>query len=367
MSPHTMDRWVRRRRRPGFAQSSLARLPDELLLHTLRLVPQRTRVAVQGFRRDGSGAATLCTRGGVEAACRRLRQLALSLPSTARINLNQFGHTAAAPEAQLRRLLPHLQARKITALRLRSGWGVPTTPMTALLANAVFPGLRSLDLESDCCLRFTSSLALCTRLESFTLRFEEFNAAHLSKDDAELLVCQLCRLPGRLQCLQFVFDEDEDEKFRAGYAQKAMASVERLLQLVSAHVPHALLGLSLGTFFPPAPSSVLWSLPHLRRLSINADSAGKQARFAEHLASPTGTTGLDIRATRAAPSWPGLEALPRLRCLQSCHSLPREAWLCPHLTALRCLDINEATSGSSLGAPSVVACTGLRRLQFDGC
>ncbi|KAL4422359.1 hypothetical protein ABPG75_008556 [Micractinium tetrahymenae] len=364
-----MDRWVRRRRRPGFAQSLLGRLPDELLLHTLRLVPQRRRVALLGLKlweEDEEGAVTLTTRGGTEGACRRLRQLALSVPCTAAIHVEKLGYPSAKAEAQLRRLLPHLQARTITDLRLHAGTEVPPTAVPALLAHTLFPGLRRLDLTPDPALCFTGFLALCSRLEALTLRLDEFIEPDLSLQDADLLACQLCGLPAPLSRMHISIDA------HGRFANQADGSAprERLLQLVAAHVPHASLGLSLSSWLPPSGSGLPWSLPRMQRLSIWLHTAERQEQFTVHLTSLTGVTQLELRAGTAhagpAPTL-GLDALPRLRHLQAHGDLPPEAWLCPHLTALRCLHINEVTSDGNISAPLVVACTGLRRLQFDWC
>ncbi|KAL4434471.1 hypothetical protein ABPG75_000912 [Micractinium tetrahymenae] len=84
-----------------------------------------------------------------------------------------------------------------------------------------------------------------------------------------------------------------------------------------------------------------------------------------------GLTRLDLDVKAApndpAPSWAGLEQLPQLRRLEAYGSLPPEAWLCPHLTALRCLNVTETAGNRVLSAPPVVACTGLRQLGFNSC
>ncbi|KAL4434470.1 hypothetical protein ABPG75_000911 [Micractinium tetrahymenae] len=196
-----MDRCVRRRSRPGFAESSLGRLPDELLLHVLRLVPRKTRVALLGHERwenDEEGAVTLTARGGAEGTCCRLRQLALSLPCTAVIHVKKLGQSAAEAEAQLRRLLPCLQARIITDLYLHAGEEVPPMAVPALLACGLFSRLRRLELSPDLLLCFTGLLALCTHLESLTLVFDEYVDLPLSLRDVEVLACQLCLEPAGL-------------------------------------------------------------------------------------------------------------------------------------------------------------------------
>ncbi|KAL4422357.1 hypothetical protein ABPG75_008554 [Micractinium tetrahymenae] len=315
-------------------------------------------------------------RAGVERVCRRWRQLALSLPSTLALDTEQLGPTAAVAEATLERLLPLLRARTFADLRLTAGQPQLSPCWHVLLARSLFPDLCRLEL-AGAWPRFTAFLPLCTRLEELSLLLCESGEHELGLRDAELLASQLCGLPTPPRHLRiavsegplfFFFGEGDEAE------QDVRLPLDTLLRQVGRHMRDTSLSLSLARWHPPdASADAPYCTPQLRSLSVNLGPDQDRRRFTAGLRA--GLLGgleelelLDFPDHNEPATLAGLHTLPRLRRLQARGFLPKEGWLCPHLTVLRCIGVLEDGTDRNLSTPpAAVLCTGLRRLQYERC
>lgn len=85
-----------------------------------------------------------CCSGSIERMCRRWRRLALQLPASLSIDLEQLEDLVADQEAcaaTVERLLPHLRCRNIVAMKVCNWTSCLAPEVPALLARAIYPEL----------------------------------------------------------------------------------------------------------------------------------------------------------------------------------------------------------------------------------
>lgn len=228
-------------------------------------------------------------------------------------------------------------------------------------------------------LTFSALLPLCERLEELTLRPFLFEEGLQMYEGAKQLVSHMCCLPAPLARLHILAD--------SFLTEEQGEAMDELLALVARFAPYGSLTLDLSDWSgwdPPdadllpeqnvgRESGVPWCLaPQLHALSLQIDSDEVLSVVSAGLPQLTQLRTLEVLQWPddvAAPSLPGLERMPQLRSLYTQRFLPPQAWLCPHLTALRCVRNNDGPAGPPIPAPSAgaVACTALLRLHLSGC
>lgn len=157
--------------------------------------------------------------------------------------------------------------------------------------------------------------------------------------------------------------------------------MEGLFPLISGHVPHASLTLTLPSpmiWDHPADARTPWCLSHtLHHLSVRlGDADDNLAAFVSGLTTLQQLRRLEVLQwpededdDEPSNSLPGLESLPRLGSLYTRDIMPPQAWLCAGLTALHCVCLPDSPQDPQPlpDLPAEVACTALRRLQLSGC
>jgi len=97
-------------------------------------------------RRFTSSPASLSLHSGpVERVCRRWRQLALQLPASLSVyfcSVDKIGPLQEVSAVAVERLLPHLQCRRITALRITGCTSTLAPEVPGRLARPLYPELR---------------------------------------------------------------------------------------------------------------------------------------------------------------------------------------------------------------------------------
>lgn len=119
------------------APTSIASLPDDILLLCLAPLPERTAILPGG---SGATAGSLSSRGACELVCRRWRRLCLSaFPAAAAIRASP-GSAPAAEQA-----VSAVRLRRVQELRLAGPEDLlPDTwlPLLERTAAQLFPGLQ---------------------------------------------------------------------------------------------------------------------------------------------------------------------------------------------------------------------------------